>query len=93
MSADADSKRYIAAVHAMQTGVALKIQRDPTEASPKHLRVGINSAMVETSALAKLLIEKGVITLDDWLKAVAVGMENEVKLYADELGVKPENLA
>src|SRR5207244_2000112 len=33
--------------HAMQAGVALLMQRDPDETSPKHLRVGINVALAD----------------------------------------------
>lgn len=31
------------------------------ETEPKHLRVGVNSALIEASALAALLFRKGVI--------------------------------
>ena len=59
---------------------------------PKHLRTGINLAMVEHSALAQLLIEKGVIDEDDYLLALARVMEAEQALYekrlSEKLGVK-----
>lgn len=76
-------RRYHAAAHAMQSGVAF----DPTSKSlePKHLRVGVNSAMVETSAIAGLLMEKGIISEAEWYAALADGMEAEAKRYADEL--------
>jgi hypothetical protein len=42
-----DRKRYHDALHAVQSGVAVMIQREPDgEASPKHLRVGVNAAML-----------------------------------------------
>lgn len=82
-----DLERYEAACHAMQSGVAatMDIQgRDPgTE--PKHLRVGINSSMVEHSALVRLLMSKGIISNDEYLKALADGMEEEVKRYEADL--------
>jgi hypothetical protein len=77
--------RYRAAVHAMQSGVATKMNYDPSETTPKHLRVGVNSAMVEHSALAHLLIDKGVITEQEYLSAIADGMERERDMYVAEI--------
>lgn len=81
MSTEADYRRYTAAAHAMQSGVAAKMERDPGETRPKHLRTGVNSAMVENSALVKLLIGKGILTDEEWAHALADGMEAEVRLY------------
>ena len=77
--------RYEAAMHAVQSGVAyeMPINKAPTE--PKHLRVGINSAMVEHYALAKLLMDKGVITTDEYEEALAMAAEAEKKRYEDYL--------
>lgn len=74
-------QRYVAAAHAMQSGVAAKMERDPSETTPKHLRTGVNSSMVENSALVKLLVSKGVLTDEEWAEALAEGMEDEVRLY------------
>jgi hypothetical protein len=76
-----DRQRYLDAAHAMQSGVAAKMPIDPSETQPKHLRVGVNSAMVDTAALAGLLIAKGLITQDEYVTAVADGMEREKALY------------
>lgn len=80
-----DRDRYYAAVHAMQSGVAFKMGVTTRETEPKHLRVGVNSAMVETSTLVKLLIAKGVFTEDEWFKVLADQMEAEAELYRKEL--------
>lgn len=74
--------RYRDAAHGMQTGVAYKMERDPNETSPKHLRVGVNSAMVETSTLVRLLIGKGILTEQEWYTALADDMEAERDSYA-----------
>lgn len=73
--------RYQAAAHAMQSGV--EFTKDKTGQEPKHLRVGINAAMSDMSGLATLLIEKGVITLEEYEKAVADAMEREVKSHRE----------
>lgn len=77
--------RYRAAAHAMQSGVAGKMAFDPAETTPKHLRVGVNSAMVEHSALVTLLLEKGVITEQEYFSALADAMEREKALYEETI--------
>lgn len=87
MSAE-DVARYHAAMHAMQTGVRVEQELGSEDGTPKHLRVGVNSALVGNSALASLLIAKGVITLDEYQRAQADEMRNEQKRYEERLGVK-----
>lgn len=81
-----DHERYLVALHAMQTGVALEMQRGSNATDPKHLRVGINSAMVENGVLVTLLVEKGVLIWDEWYCALADAMEREVATYEERLG-------
>lgn len=73
--------RYMRAAHAMQTGVALEHSRGSDDGSPKHLRVGVNSALVSVAALSGLLVEKGVLTEEEIEKALADEMEREVGRY------------
>ena len=89
MSRESDQQRYLDACHGMQTGVkyetesaALRGARD-TATEPKHLRVGVNSAMVSHAALVKLLVEKGILTEDEYITSQADAMEAEVALYED----------
>lgn len=87
---DTDRQRYLDAAHAMQSGVAMKMNYEAAETTPKHLRVGVNSAQCSTAALAVLLIDKGVITDDEYVAAVADEMERERDRYqqwlAERLG-------
>lgn len=85
MSIEEDRQRYLAAAHAMQSGVAARMNIDPKDTTPKHLRVGVNSAMVEHNALAKLLIDKGIISEAEYVAAQADAMEREKALYEREL--------
>lgn len=80
-----NEKTYTEAAHAMQSGVAMMMNIDPSETTPKHLRVGINSAMVETSTIVGLLIEKGIITSDEWKAALTKEMNAEVERYEKTL--------
>lgn len=81
----ADYERYLAAAHAMQSGVAAKMGYDASDTTPKHLRVGINAAMSDNAALVALLIAKGIITGEEYTKAIADQMEKERDSYAQLL--------
>jgi hypothetical protein len=78
-------KEHARLSHAMQAGVALLMHQDPTETSPKHLRVGVNVALADQGALVKLLIDKGVITEDEYGDAIVAGMQREVDSYTERL--------
>jgi hypothetical protein len=73
--------RYQAACHAMQSGVALEHSQGARDGEPKHLRVGVNSALVTDAAVTRLLIEKGVFTEQELAIALADEMEREVERY------------
>ena len=75
--------RYTAAAHAMQSGI--EFSKDKSEQQPKHLRVGINTAKVETGAVVALLVEKGVITNEEFARTAADFMEREAAEYQREL--------
>lgn len=77
--------RYAAAMHAVQSGVAYEMPLNKTPTEPKHLRTGINAAMVEHYALAKLLMDKGIITTDEYEEALAASAEAEKKRYEEHL--------
>lgn len=89
---------YKQALHGMQSAVLMKIilelpkwSEDPdvnaTTASPKHLRVGVNSAMVEHSALVNLLFKKKIITDVEFMEELRLAMNNELAIYEAELGL------
>ena len=77
--------RYKLAAHAMQTGVAFTMDADPDETSPKHLRIGVNAALVDAGSLGALLIKKGVITEVEYFESLADIMEKEVESYTKKL--------
>ena len=76
---------YEELLHAMQSGVAMKMERDGAETSPKHLRVGVNAAMCDHAGLVRLLISKGVITAEEYLAAITEEMRAEVRRYEETL--------
>lgn len=80
-----DKERYQLAVRKMQSGVAFDQGRTGPESS-KHLRVGVNVALVDFGSLIQLLLDKGIINDEEVSKALADGMEREVERYEKRLG-------
>lgn len=82
---EADQRRYLTAAHAVQAGVKFKIARDPNFATPKDLRIGIDTLKAEQWGLARLLIEKGLLTYPEYVKAIADAMVREHKRFERQL--------
>jgi len=85
MDSEEFARRNRALVHAMQSGVAAEHAMGSRDGEPKHLRVGVNVALVEASAVARLLIEKGVFTMAEYQTALIVALETEVASYEERL--------
>lgn len=82
------NEKYPALVHAMQSGVAFDISsggESKAGADAKHLRVGVNVAIVESSALWRLLCDKGIITTEEMEAALIAAHEAEVARYEERL--------
>lgn len=80
--------RYLAAVHAVQSGVKAEIATKGEAgagADPKHLRVGVNMAMSDHGALVALLLEKGIITEAEYADKLAEFAEREKAGYEQRL--------
>jgi hypothetical protein len=82
---EASRARYERAGHAMQSGVAMEMNHRSEPTEPKHLRVGINSAMADHGGLVTLLIEKGIFTKEEYLTAIADSMEAEKRRYEEHI--------
>jgi hypothetical protein len=85
-------RTYLEAMHAIQTGVAMELRKDPSSASPKHLRVGINSMLCNQAALVKVLVAKGLITQEEYATAVVeeanLEVERQEKTLRDDFGIE-----
>ena len=72
--------RYLRAADAVQSGVSLALSLATeldADSIQRSLRFGVNSAMVEVTAVARLLMEKGIITEVEYMTALADAMEGE----------------
>lgn len=80
--------------HAIQTGVKFDMQFSEeldfrcASVEPKHLRTGVNIAMCELGAIARLLMEKSVITEVEYWTAINKALSEEVDRYQHNLSVK-----
>lgn len=93
------AERYQAALHAVQSGVAIVIGLDNKDtglnwdspgqlqgsAGAKHLRTGLNAAMCDHGALVDLLIKKGLITDEEYVRAITIKLEEEVHIHEAEI--------
>ena len=78
---------YTKAMHGVQSAVAYEIGIGHTsDKTPKGLRVGVNAALVDGAALARLLIQKGVITIDEYAEAVRLQANEELAAYETRHG-------
>lgn len=81
-------RRYGELLHAVQSGVKFDHESGGQDGSPKHLRTGINSALVDSGALAQLLQKKGIFTQEEYLEQLVESAEGEVKRYETLLAAK-----
>jgi len=87
-------RRYHAAAHAVQAGVAMELADDERHGntnpstSPKQLRTGINMAMIEHGALVRVLIAKGLFTEEEYFEELVRGVEDEQRAYEERLSAR-----
>lgn len=79
-------QEYHDLLHAMQSDVKFEQEWGVSDAqSPKHLRVGVNSAIVQSSGLARVLVDKGIITWLEYWTAQVEAYRREVVSYEERL--------
>lgn len=77
--------------HKVQSAIAFLMGREEafgercTQTEPKFLRVGVNNALVETAALARLMLAKKVITTDEYFTTLIQVWQEEVHRYLTDL--------
>jgi hypothetical protein len=76
---------YEAALRAVQSGIATLMQFNGRFATPKHLRVGNVLSKVDQSALASLLISKGIFTEEEYVEAIRIATIEEVQFLEARL--------
>lgn len=83
-----DIERYLRAMQGVQSAIAWAMTHPDREVNklvePKHLRVGVDSSMISHLALAKLLIAKGLFTLQEYEEAMADAAEEELMNWENQ---------
>lgn len=69
-------------LHAMQAGVGYVMANSLSpDTEPKHLRVGVNNALLINSTIVSLLIQKGIFTEEEFYEAYNAKAKDEVEAY------------
>lgn len=71
--------------HACMSGARFALEAGTASNEPKHVRNGIDSALVSCAAMFNLLKKKGIITEIEYLEAMAEAWETEHRRYEKEL--------
>ena len=85
LSLDDAKAVYYQRMHAVQSAIAFSLSTGAVDASPKHLRVGVDSAMVQIGATGMILIEKGVCTELEYFQAMAEFASRELESREAEM--------
>ena len=77
-------KRSMELLHGMQSAIEFGFGGADGNPKHKHLRVGINNALISHSALVQTLIQKGVFTEEEYFTNYVAALEAEVAGYEEE---------
>jgi hypothetical protein len=88
-------ERYATAMHGIQTAVAFAIERGIKiqmsrgdgyeDRFRKHLETGKMSLFVTDKAVAELLIQKGIITREEYIVQIAIEAEAELARWTERI--------
>lgn len=78
---------YAEAAHGVQSALAYEILQGPVgRLHPKHMRTGLDLGKAEMAGLVTLMLAKGVFTMEEYLEAMRLGVNNELHLEQQRLG-------
>jgi hypothetical protein len=79
---------YRDALHGVQSAISYEMEMGIGRAThPKHLRVGVDSAMISDAAVVRLLIEKGVFTEEEFEESLRLQANYELDSYQQKYKV------
>lgn len=81
-------QQYRDNLRAMQSGVAMDQAKGSECGTPKHLRVGVNSTMVDHAALVQLLIKKGIISEEEFWESMVDASKAEKERYEELMSAR-----
>lgn len=84
--AQEDVDRYLDATHGMQTGVAHWMEIDPSETTPKHLRVGVSTLEIITDVLVAHQRKDIGSCICGWSELGKSFPEHQAKMILADLG-------
>lgn len=80
---------YEGATHGVQTAIKFRMETEQVEENKsfvgrKHMRTGIDMSKADMLGLATLLIDKGIITPEEYMEAMRLAANNELAMHEDE---------
>lgn len=82
---EALNEQYYAEGHGVQTGIATRLELDPTFATMKDIRVGLDTSKADMGGLVDLLISKGVFTSLEYMEAIVKSMREERERWEKDI--------
>jgi hypothetical protein len=76
-------EEYRALMHCVRRHIEHQQSVGSLECEPKWLRLGVNSAMCDHTALTRLLIKKDIIDELEYLRAICDELRREIARYAE----------
>lgn len=77
-------QRYMDLAHSVQSAVGWLLERDAKSGTPKHLRTGLDVTKCEQAALVNLLVDRGIITEEEYVRGINEMLEKEVQRHEAE---------
>ena len=78
---------YEEASHGVQCAIGYEIETEyGNAATPKHMRVGIDLSKAEQCGLARLLIDKGLFTIEEYIEYMRLAVNHELAYREAEHG-------
>ena len=77
---------YLEAVHGVQCAIGHGMNEGKTATEPKHMRTGVDMQKADMLGLAMLLIDKGIITGEEYNEYMRLAANEELAMREDEYG-------
>ena len=77
---------YEEAAHGVQSAIKYRMEHSLTPATePKHLRTGIDMSKADQLGLTQLLIDKGIITSDEYCEYMRLAANQELHMHEEQI--------
>lgn len=79
---------YEEAAHGVQTSIAFDMENGGKATQPKHMRTGVDLSKSDQMGLARLLIDKGIFGIEEYMEYMRLAANDELAMREKEHGGK-----